>query len=89
MLVLVVWEMYFTHKCSLTQLTDIVQYRYTAVSNADLRKKAYRCNAFMILDELYQLVSHRSHLGHENSNFNSPSQNKVHLMHAGTLCADE
>ena len=63
-----------------------MQYNYIAVSNVVLIDKVYYNNIIIIIGELYQLSFRKSHFGHNNSHFNTLSQNKMHLIYVNTLC---
>ena len=63
-----------------------MQYNYIAISNVVLIDKVYNNNNIIILGELYQLSICKIHFGHNNSHFNTLSQNKMHLMYVNTLC---
>ena len=67
-------------------MTDIVRYKYIAVSNVVLIDKVYNNIIIIILGELYQLVFCKSHFGHNNIHFNTLSRHKMHLMYVSTLC---
>ena len=48
--------------------------------------KVYRNNIIIIPGKLYELSICRSHFGHNNSHFNTLSQQKFLLMYANTFC---
>ena len=67
-------------------MTDILQYNYIEVSNADTIDKFYGKIIIIILIYLYQLIIHRSCFGHNNSRFITLYQNKIDLINVNTLC---
>ena len=48
--------------------------------------EVYRYTIIIILGKLYELSICRSNFGHKNSNFNTLSQHKIHLMCEKTFC---
>ena len=53
-----------------------LKYYYISGFNGYMFEIMCGCNLFLILDDCYQLVSHRVHFGHNNMNYNGISWNK-------------
>ena len=86
MLFLVVSKIIFTYYCLFLQLNGIVYYNYIAFYKTYMIDKVYRNIIIIILGKLYELSICRSNFGHKNSNFNTLSQHKIHLMYVNILC---
>ena len=84
MLVYLYGKLMSTHKFSIIQQTDILQYHYINFSNRYVFYKFYRFIFIMIINKLFQMGIRRILFG-VKMYLHSLFQNKIHLIHTNTL----